>query len=121
LLYRCYIVWNRDKRVVILPTIVLIVTPVCGYTFAGSSSTMFFPQSWIYTALTLLLNVTLTALTGELDLDGIQNFACSKFSGSNMVGLAEDQERRCTFRASSSIQRCHDDIVSSVISLFLPT
>jgi len=65
LLYRCYIVWNHDKRVVIAPAILLIATLVCGYTFAISSQTGVFPKSWVYLLLTFVLNVTLTALTGK--------------------------------------------------------
>lgn len=58
LLCRCYIVWNRDKRVVIASAMLLIATLVCGCIFASSSQTGVFPQSWVYRLLTFVLNVT---------------------------------------------------------------
>jgi hypothetical protein len=37
LLYRCYVVWDYDKRVVVGPALLLIAATVCGYLFEGST------------------------------------------------------------------------------------
>jgi len=62
LLYRCYLIWNRDLRVVLGPIILLAAGTACGYVFEGSQPHLF-TYSWIYPTLTLTLNVILTTLT----------------------------------------------------------
>ncbi|PPQ89304.1 hypothetical protein CVT25_000371 [Psilocybe cyanescens] len=52
LLYRCYVVWEYKKLIIV----------VCGYIFEGSSSELF-DKAYIYLILTLVLNVILTCLT----------------------------------------------------------
>jgi hypothetical protein len=65
LLYRCYVVWDYDKRVVVGPALLLIAATVCGYLFEGSTSTTLFTNSWVYPLATLFLNVILTILTAS--------------------------------------------------------
>lgn len=65
LLYRCYVVWDYDKRVVVGPALLLIAATVCGYLFEGSLSTTLFTDSWVYPLTTLVLNVSLTTLTAS--------------------------------------------------------
>uniref|UniRef100_A0A8H7XT79 Uncharacterized protein n=1 Tax=Psilocybe cubensis TaxID=181762 RepID=A0A8H7XT79_PSICU len=62
LLYRCYVVWEYRKTIVVGPCILLIAGTVCGYIFEGSSSELF-NLAYIYLILTLILNVILTCLT----------------------------------------------------------
>jgi hypothetical protein len=64
-LYRCYVVWDYDRRVIFGPAVMLIAATVCGYVFEGSLSTTLFNESWVYPLMTLFLNVILTSLTGE--------------------------------------------------------
>lgn len=63
-IYRCYVVWGGDLRIIILPALLLIASMVCGYLFEGSNSALF-AHSWVYVLLTFVLNVILTGLTGE--------------------------------------------------------
>lgn len=63
LLYRCYVVWDYDRRVIFGPAVMLIAATVCGYVFEGSLSTTLFNESWVYPLMTLFLNVILTSLT----------------------------------------------------------
>jgi hypothetical protein len=66
LLYRCFVVWGRDLKIIAFPVVLFIASVVCGYLFEGSSSIeMVFGRSWIYVILTFSLNVILTGLTGE--------------------------------------------------------
>jgi len=65
LLYRCYVVWDYDKRIVVGPGLLLIAATVCGFVLEGSLSTTLFSISWVYPLTTLFLNVILTVLTGE--------------------------------------------------------
>ena len=71
LLYRCYVVWDYDKRIVVGPALLLIAATICGYLFEGSLSTTLFTNSWVYPLTTLVLNLTLTILTGESRLIGL--------------------------------------------------
>lgn len=84
LLYRCYMIWDRNIRVVLGPIILLAagtgiyiyiclslkrvtdynISIACGYVFEGSQPHLF-TYSWIYPTLTLILNVILTTLTGK--------------------------------------------------------
>ena len=64
LLYRCYVVWGRNLKVIMLPVLMLTTSVVCGYTFEGSASELF-TYSWVYVLLTFLINVFLTILIGE--------------------------------------------------------
>ncbi|KAJ3505756.1 hypothetical protein NLJ89_g7253 [Agrocybe chaxingu] len=62
LLYRCYIVWDFRKDIVIGPLVLLIAGTVCGYIFEGATNHLF-KYAWIYLAMTLVLNLLLTGLT----------------------------------------------------------
>ncbi len=64
LLYRCYVVWNRDRRILIGPAILFVATTVCGYLLGISSPTRLGQLSRIYISLTFVLNVILTTLIG---------------------------------------------------------
>ena len=68
LLYRCYVVWNFDKRILFGPAILLVAATVCGYILEGSSSATLLAQSWVYLLMTTILNIILTGLTGTPDL-----------------------------------------------------
>jgi len=62
LLYRCYMIWDRNLRVVLCPIVLLAAGTACGFIFEGSQPRLF-KYSWIYPALTLILNMILTTLT----------------------------------------------------------
>ncbi|KAF8901215.1 hypothetical protein CPB84DRAFT_1846968 [Gymnopilus junonius] len=62
LLYRCFVVWDHKKRVVVGPVIFLLAATACGYVFEGSSTKMF-NNSYIYLVMTFALNAILTGLT----------------------------------------------------------
>ena len=85
LLNRCYLIWDRKLRVILGPIILLVagtgmyiyiymflfhrvtdcnISKACGYVFEGSQPRLF-SFSWIYPTMTLILNMTLTALTGK--------------------------------------------------------
>jgi len=68
-LYRCYVVWGGDLRIIVLPAVLLVASVVCGYLFEGSTSNLF-AYSWVYVLLTFILNVILTILTGEFSHHG---------------------------------------------------
>lgn len=65
LLYRCFIVWNHSKRILIGPTFFLIGASVCGYVFAALFSSSLADKSPIYISLALALNIYLTTLIGN--------------------------------------------------------
>jgi len=65
ILYRCYVVWNYNKRVLIGPAILLVAATVCGYIMEGSSSATLLAHSWVYLLMTTILNAILTALTAS--------------------------------------------------------
>jgi len=62
-LYRCYVVWGGDLRIIALPAVLLVASMACGYLFEGSTTNLF-AYSWVYVLLTFILNVILTILTG---------------------------------------------------------
>ncbi|KAF9042937.1 hypothetical protein BJ165DRAFT_1348774, partial [Panaeolus papilionaceus] len=62
LLYRCYVVWTWRKSIIVGPGILLIGATAVGYTFEGSSTSLF-GKTWIYLTLIVILNVLLTGLT----------------------------------------------------------
>ncbi|KAF9562094.1 hypothetical protein CPC08DRAFT_592671, partial [Agrocybe pediades] len=62
LLYRCYVVWEFSKLVIVGPLILLVAGAVCGYVFEGSSSSLF-DKAFVYLIMTFILNVVLTGLT----------------------------------------------------------
>ncbi|KAF9475744.1 hypothetical protein BDN70DRAFT_883304 [Pholiota conissans] len=62
LLYRCWVVWEYRKMVMLGPMILLIAGTACGYTFEASTTGLA-DDIWIYLIMTLILNATLTTLT----------------------------------------------------------
>ncbi|KAF8179103.1 hypothetical protein K438DRAFT_1977597 [Mycena galopus ATCC 62051] len=56
-IYRCYVVWNRDWHVIVLPIMLLIASTVFGLDFTLAASPFF--------ALTLATNLLVTLLTGK--------------------------------------------------------
>jgi hypothetical protein len=91
-LYRCYVVWGGDLKIIALPALLLIASMVCGYLFEGSSSILF-AYSWVYVLLTFVLNVILTFLTGELFNYYVQDMLLESFhSWSGMVAFIERPE-----------------------------
>ncbi|KAJ7869735.1 hypothetical protein B0H14DRAFT_3440479 [Mycena olivaceomarginata] len=56
-IYRCYVVWNNDWRVIVLPITLLIASTVFGLDFTLAASPFF--------ALTLATNLLVTILTGK--------------------------------------------------------
>jgi hypothetical protein len=61
LLYRCYVVWGGDLKIMALPSLLFVTSMICGYLFEGSPSYLF-AYSWVYVMLTFSLNVILTCL-----------------------------------------------------------
>lgn len=75
------------------PALLLIAATVCGYVFEGSLSTTLFTNSWVYPLTTLVLNLTLTSLTGESHLVGLSELKTQDLFDSsitNLVHLAEN-------------------------------
>ncbi|KAF6760449.1 hypothetical protein DFP72DRAFT_843360 [Ephemerocybe angulata] len=62
LMYRCFVVWGRKKRVIFGPFLLLIATSVSGYLFEGAAANLF-RHAWVYLAMTFALNIILTILT----------------------------------------------------------
>ncbi|KAF5309898.1 hypothetical protein D9619_010386 [Psilocybe cf. subviscida] len=62
LLYRCFVVWEFRKVILLGPIALLIAATVCGYALEGANSVLF-EKAWIYLTLTLILNVVLTVMT----------------------------------------------------------
>ncbi|KAJ6594800.1 hypothetical protein B0H19DRAFT_1247443 [Mycena capillaripes] len=65
LIYRCFIIWGRNVRIIILPILMLLVTTVLG-SLTAVSDVLFVPyhvDARIAYAMVLLTNVVLTALT----------------------------------------------------------
>ncbi|TFK69995.1 hypothetical protein BDN72DRAFT_839606 [Pluteus cervinus] len=62
LLYRCYIIWNHNRRVVIVPAILLVVITGCGIAFDGTTMELF---RWadIYLSMAIGFNILVTSLT----------------------------------------------------------
>ncbi|KAF9044392.1 hypothetical protein BJ165DRAFT_196958 [Panaeolus papilionaceus] len=63
LLYRCYMVWSRSKRVIVLPSLLLVVSTIWGYISTISMSARERERLSVYLWLTLGLNVSITAAT----------------------------------------------------------
>lgn len=68
LVYRCYIVWGYNKRILISSSFFLVALTVSGYVLEGSPSMPLAEHSWVYLLMTFVLNVILTVLTGKLDM-----------------------------------------------------
>ncbi|KAF8901216.1 hypothetical protein CPB84DRAFT_1846969 [Gymnopilus junonius] len=62
LIYRCFVVWEHKKSVVIGPIILLLAATACGYVFEGSSTRMF-NNAYIYLVMSFALNAIVTVLT----------------------------------------------------------
>jgi len=111
LLYRCYVVWNRDKRVLIVPAILFVLTTVCGYGLGALSPARLVLLSRIYISLTFALNVILTTMIGTHHDSGQGwNFTYLNFSKSDMVDVATGRQEFSS-RTLSPIRYYLDDIV----------
>lgn len=64
LLYRCYVVWGGNLRIMVPSSLLLVGSVVCGYMLEGSASVLF-NYSWVYIFLAFILNVLLTMLIGK--------------------------------------------------------
>ena len=91
-LYRCYVVWGGDLRVLAVPGLLFIASLVCGYVFEVSPSmAVVYGQGWKYITVTFVLNVILTGLTGELGLPYLNHDLLKSHSQSDMVVFMETQ------------------------------
>ncbi|TFK31630.1 hypothetical protein BDQ12DRAFT_729391 [Crucibulum laeve] len=63
-IYRCYTIWNNSKRVIIVPSIMLLAGSACGYTFIGLSEQEYRFRDLLraFLFITLALNVLVTVL-----------------------------------------------------------
>ena len=111
LLYRCYVVWNRNKRVLIVPAILFVLTTLCGYGLGVLSPARLVLLSRIYISLTFALNVILTTMIGmhHVSCQG-WNFTYLNFSKSDMVDVATGRQEFSS-RTLSPIRYYLDDIV----------
>jgi len=111
LLYRCYVVWNRDRRVLIVPAILFVLTTLCGYGLGVLSPARLVLLSRIYISLTFALNVILTTMIGmhHVSCQG-WNFTYLNFSKSDMVDVATGRQEFSS-RTLSPIRCYLDDIV----------
>ncbi|KAF8960652.1 hypothetical protein BDZ97DRAFT_1922027 [Flammula alnicola] len=62
IIYRCYIVWRRKRRIVIVSGIFLLCSSICGYVFAISSAHLR-RLLVIYLWMTFALNICLAVIT----------------------------------------------------------
>ncbi|KAF8869936.1 hypothetical protein BD779DRAFT_631453 [Infundibulicybe gibba] len=62
-IYRCYVVWGHNRRIVIFPCILLLAATICGYLFEGATSPSLKRSFPIYLWMTFTLNILVTILT----------------------------------------------------------
>jgi len=64
LIYRCYTLWNRSRRIIILPCSVLLGGTICGYLFVGMADEEYTSRDLLQAFLfaTLSINLLMTSL-----------------------------------------------------------
>ncbi|KAF9450829.1 hypothetical protein P691DRAFT_809353 [Macrolepiota fuliginosa MF-IS2] len=62
LIFRCYMVWGRRKRVITVPTILLLVSTVFGFVFQGLAPSQARDYGIIFLWLTFALNTSVASL-----------------------------------------------------------
>ncbi|KAF8869935.1 hypothetical protein BD779DRAFT_631369 [Infundibulicybe gibba] len=62
-IYRCYVVWGHNRRIIIFPCILLLAATICGYLFEGATSPSLKRSFPIYLLMTFTLNTLITILT----------------------------------------------------------
>ncbi|KAF8895288.1 hypothetical protein BD779DRAFT_715080 [Infundibulicybe gibba] len=62
-IYRCYVVWGHNRRIIIFPCILLLSATVCGYLFQSDNLSSLHLSFPIYLWMTLALNSLVTILT----------------------------------------------------------
>ncbi|KAF8880557.1 hypothetical protein BD779DRAFT_1446204, partial [Infundibulicybe gibba] len=62
-IYRCYVVWGHNRRIIIFPCILLLAATICGYLFEGATSPSLKRTFPIYLLMTFTLNTLITILT----------------------------------------------------------
>ncbi|PPR07887.1 hypothetical protein CVT24_005624 [Panaeolus cyanescens] len=76
LLYRCYMVWSRSKRIVVVPALLLLASTVWGYISTISTSARDRERLSVYLWLTLGLNVAITAVTESGAIYSLYTLLC---------------------------------------------
>ena len=108
---RCYVVWNRNKRVLIGPAILFVATTVCEYLV--SSPTTLVLLSRVYISQSFVLNIILTTLIGTLHFFG-QGSKPNAISKSDMVDITIDKKDHSS-RTLAPICFYLDDIVCCLV------